>query len=110
MERMARCMAPPSGDGSFPVASVVIGKNGVLYGTTQYGGSAGLGTVFELTPPTTPGGRWTEAVLHSFSGQNGDGSMPVAGLALSATGFGLLYGTTSEGGASGQGTVFVIKP
>jgi uncharacterized repeat protein (TIGR03803 family) len=108
------------GDGAYPTANVVVDENGVLYGTTQYGGSAtsgspcsnsgvlGCGTVFELTPPATQGGAWTEKVLHSFSGQNGDGSIPVAGLALSSTG--VLYGTTSAGGIAGKGTVFAIKP
>ncbi len=108
-----------NGDGAGPVSSLVVGHDGILYGTTQYGGSAsspcaatfhnlgGCGTVFELTPPTTPGGAWTENVLHVFSGQDGDGSMPVAGLALSSAG--VLYGTTSAGGA-GAGTVFAILP
>ena len=36
-------------DGSNPQASVVIGKNGVLYGTTYSGGTSNLGTVFQLT-------------------------------------------------------------
>jgi uncharacterized repeat protein (TIGR03803 family) len=108
------------GDGAFPAASVVVGKDGALYGTTQvggsetlgstctYGGVMGCGTVFELTPPTTPGGAWTEKVLHSFSGQNGDGATPLAGLALSSTG--VLYGTTSAGGTAGKGTVFAVEP
>jgi uncharacterized repeat protein (TIGR03803 family) len=109
-----------NGDGALPMASVVIGKNGVIYGTTAYGGSAttgspcssggatGCGTAFQLTPPTTPGGPWTETILHSFTGQNGDGSIPLAGLALSSTG--VLYGTTSAGGTAGNGTVFAIVP
>jgi hypothetical protein len=45
---------------------------GNLYGTTSEGGAYlsgtmyGAGTVFELTPPTTSGGSWTESVLYSF--------------------------------------------
>src|ERR1022692_4429601 len=108
------------GDGANPSASVVAGKNGALYGTTQNGGSAtsacpssyyvlaGCGTAFELTPPAAPGGTWTENGLHSFSGQNGDGAIPVGGLALSSTGG--LYGTTPAGGTAGKGTVLAIKP
>jgi uncharacterized repeat protein (TIGR03803 family) len=109
-----------NGDGAYPSASVVIGKNGVLYGTTQFGGSAtsgspcsyygatGCGTVFQLTPPATPGGTWTETILHSFTGQNGDGSIPIAGLTRSSSG--VLYGTASAGGAVGKGTVFSVTP
>jgi uncharacterized repeat protein (TIGR03803 family) len=108
------------GDGASPVASVVVGKNGALYGTTKWGGTAtsacpgsasvlaGCGIVFELTPPATSGGAWTETVLHAFTGLDGDGATPVAGLALSSTG--ALYGTTSAGGTAGKGTAFVIEP
>jgi hypothetical protein len=109
-----------NGDGGYPSSSVVVGKNGVLYGTTQYGGGStsaspcssagvsGCGTAFQLTPPSAPGGAWTETILHSFTGQDGDGSTPLAGLALSSTG--VLYGTTSAGGTAGNGTVFAIVP
>ncbi len=109
-----------NGDGAYPSSSVVVGKNGALYGTTQYGGNAtagppcsyygvtGCGTVFQLTPPTLAGGMWTETVLHNFTGQNGDGAVPMAGLTWSSTE--TLYGTASSGGVSGKGTVFAVKP
>jgi uncharacterized repeat protein (TIGR03803 family) len=109
-----------SGDGAYPEAGVVLGKNGALYGTTTNGGAVssacppsffsigGCGTVFELTPPSAPGGAWTETVLHSFSGQNGDGAIPMAGLVQSPTG--VLYGTTTAGGTAGRGTVFAVAP
>src|ERR1035441_46678 len=109
-----------NGDGSYPAASVVVGKNGALYGTTQYGGSAtsacpasydflgGCGTVFKLTPPTALGGAWTEQVLHDFTDANGDGANPVAPLVLSSTG--VFYGTTSAGGTAGKGTIFAVAP
>jgi len=109
-----------NGDGEAPGAGVVVGKNGAVYGTTQYGGSStsacppsyyvlpGCGTVFELAPPAMTGGTWTEKILHSFSDANGDGSMPVAALAISPTG--VLFGTTSAGGTAGKGTVFAIVP
>jgi uncharacterized repeat protein (TIGR03803 family) len=110
------------GDGALPTAGVVVGKTGALYGTTSAGGSAasysacppaydalgGCGIVFELTPPSMPGGTWTETILHSFSGQDGDGAAPEAALALSSSG--VLYGTTSEGGTAGRGTVFSLVP
>jgi hypothetical protein len=110
------------GDGAAPVAGVVLGKNGAIYGTTSsagstasdsacpalYPGIAGCGIVFELAPPSTPGGAWTETILHSFSGASGDGAIPLAGLTLSSTG--VLYGTTSAGGTAGKGTVFAVAP
>jgi len=93
-------------DGAHPFAGVVIGKGGVLYGTTNSGGTAGHGTVFSLTPPAAPGGAWTEAVLHSFTG--GSGAYPNGGVVIG--GGGILYGTTYYGGTSGLGTVFSLRP
>ncbi len=51
-------------DGNVPDSRLVHRKGGVLFGTTYQGGSANLGTVYELTPKT--GGTWTERVIHSF--------------------------------------------
>jgi uncharacterized repeat protein (TIGR03803 family) len=82
---------------------------GTLYGTTQSGGTANRGTVFKLTPPTIPGGAWTETVLHSFTGPGDDGEYPLAGLIMDQGG--ALYGTTQFGGAiSFGGTVFRLTP
>jgi len=49
-------------DGYAALSGVVIGKNGVLYGTTLHGG-LGFGTVFTLIPPEggpSTSGRWKE--------------------------------------------------
>jgi uncharacterized repeat protein (TIGR03803 family) len=64
-------------DGWWPLAGVIADKSGALYGTTEYGGPADLGTVFKLTPS---GSGYTESVLHTFSGA--DGALPVGGLLL----------------------------
>jgi uncharacterized repeat protein (TIGR03803 family) len=93
-------------DGASPMAGLLAGKSGVLYGTTESGGASNAGTVFELTPPATPGGAWTENILYSFSGGI-DGSQPVAALIAES---GTLYGTTEAGGAAGLGTVFALTP
>jgi hypothetical protein len=101
-------------DGANPSAYAGLIGSGVLYGTTQYGGtgpctlnsSTGCGTVFSLTPPTSPGGSWTEAVLYSFLGGS-DGNSPEGGVAIGSGG--VLYGTT-EGGTSPNGTAFRLKP
>jgi uncharacterized repeat protein (TIGR03803 family) len=102
-----------SGDGQWPLAGLVVDQ-GALYGTTQYGGASGGGTVFKLTPPTNKNPNWTETVLYSFCSQANcnDGLLPYADLILYQ---GALYGTTNEGGASGNcvdgcGTVFKLTP
>jgi uncharacterized repeat protein (TIGR03803 family) len=93
-------------DGANPASTLVLAPNGARYGTTEYGGANGLGVVFELAPPASPGGSWTETVLHSFAGL-ADGESP-NGLALGPDG--TLYGTTNLGGASNYGTVFSLTP
>jgi len=97
-------------DGGDPAAGVIIGNNGDLFGTTCGGGTANSGTVFELTPPATMGASWTETVLYSFTGgkTGPDGSCPFAPLVQYANG--VLYGTTSSGGAANVGTVFQLAP
>ena len=104
-------------DGQYPSAPVVIGSNGVLYGTTELGGSPTCaayecGTVFSLTPPAALGSEWTEAVLYSFTGGK-TGGQPLAGVVITKSG--VLYGTTEYGGNAyycieGCGTVFALKP
>jgi uncharacterized repeat protein (TIGR03803 family) len=89
-------------DGWFPAAALLLGPKGVLYGTTRYGGSGGWGTIFELIP--NGDGTWTENVLHSFSGS--DGEEPQGALIRDAKGN--LYGTTYFGGAYGPGSVFQL--
>ena len=89
-------------DGQTPYAGVIQGSDGNFYGTTYFGGSSGFGTVFKVTP----GG--VETVLYSFAGGSGDGANPYAGVVQGSDGN--FYGTTYQGGASGNGTVFKITP
>ena len=95
---------------SAPVAGLIADKNGNLYGTTQYGGKYQHGTVFELSPPATAGGEWTETELHAFQGFLGDGGILEGSLILDK--LGNLYGTTASGGsAPGHGgIVFELSP
>jgi uncharacterized repeat protein (TIGR03803 family) len=90
-------------DGARPTGSL-LKVNGLLFGTTQGGGSincnGGCGTVFSLDPTTG-----VSTVVHAFTGAN-DGSDPQA--SLLAVG-GKLYGTTKYGGA-GYGVVFSLDP
>ena len=95
-------------DGGAPYAGLIFDGSGNLYGNTEYGGVSGAGTVFELAPPATPGGAWTETVLHSFTGA--DGARPYFGTHLLFDANGNLYGQTDEGGATGFGAVFKLAP
>jgi uncharacterized repeat protein (TIGR03803 family) len=81
------------------------GAGGVLFGTSEHGGSTGAGTVFELKHSSS--GGWTESVLYSFLAGS-DGETPVGGVTLG--GAGNLFGTTLAGGNKSQGTVFRLKP
>ena len=56
----------------------------------------GSGTVFQLSPPATPGGIWTENTLYEFGVQIGYGAHPESGVIYRD---GALYGTTRFGGA-----------
>jgi uncharacterized repeat protein (TIGR03803 family) len=99
-------------DGTGPEATLVLGKGGNLYGTTQAGGAYKYGVVFKLTP------KGKEIVLYSFCAQNGctDGDEPSSGLVFDKERN--LYGTTMIGGAytncnvysDGCGTVFKLTP
>jgi len=92
---------PYGPDADTPLAGVVRDKAGTLYGTTVYGGSADMGTVYRVESDGT------ELAFHSFTGD--DGEWPEGSLVLDAAGY--LYGTTAVGGtAGGGGTVFVLDP
>jgi uncharacterized repeat protein (TIGR03803 family) len=114
-------------DGGAPESALIIGPRDVLYGSTFWGGTPtpcglggypqGCGTIFQLTPPSASGGSWTQSVLHTFTGQSGDGAHPYRNMALAS---GKLFGTTFSGGVSddvcfpasyrGCGTIFSLQP
>jgi uncharacterized repeat protein (TIGR03803 family) len=86
-------------DGEFAEHGVVRDKDGNLYGVTAFGGSDDEGTVYKLAP------NGTLTTLHNFTG-GGDGGFLYGGLDIDKNGN--LYGSTAEGGANDQGTVFEI--
>lgn len=88
-------------DGGYPIGGLVMDSAGNLYGTTDSDGAFGYGVVFKLD---TSG---VETVLHSFKSGAPSGEYPNAGLILSPAGH--FYGTASDGGALGCGTVFEIS-
>ena len=89
-------------DGEYPQdGALVFDKAGNLYGVTYEGGTAGAGTVFEMS---LSGGIWTETLLHSFAGFPKDAGYPLAPLSFDKAGH--LFGTTYYGGAHNVGAVF----
>lgn len=98
-------------DGNFPVGDLIADGIGNLYGVTYSGGSFNAGTVFELTPPVSGGGAWTETILYTFTGGS-DGGYPLGGLLFDPQGN--LFGTTYGGGVEGSpyygGVAFELSP
>jgi uncharacterized repeat protein (TIGR03803 family) len=88
-------------DGMNPQGTVVLDKQGNVYGTTT-GGGYGQGTVFELTRSES---GWGETIIYNFLGGS-DGSFPYAGVVFDTAGN--LYGTTYVGGSYGEGTVYQL--
>jgi hypothetical protein len=114
------CLGAAHCDGTGP-EGLAIGSSGVLYGTTAGGGTYGAGTAFSLTPPTDPGGAWTETVLYSFAGGENGGHDGIEPGGVVIGGGGVLYGTTfyggddsacfrGYGGPPGCGTLFSVTP
>jgi hypothetical protein len=108
-----------NGDGATLFGNLIADRDGALYSTTLQGGLVqgsncefGCGTVFKLARSSSDRSSWTESILYDFTGFNGDGAQPVAGLAADRQG--TLYGTTTDGGigngGSGCGTVFALSP
>ena len=123
------------GEGSGPLAGLVMDQLGNLYGTTTGGGVYDQGRVFKLAPSSgmdglmagngtgNPGSSesvrtghgWVFSILHSFAGSP-DGSFPFNGSSVTFDDVGNLYGATYSGGTSqncgtdGCGTVFEISP
>lgn len=108
-EKVLHSFGNGKSDGSFPQSStLVMDKEGALYGTTELGGGkeslcgAGCGTVFKLTPGKP---AWTATILYAFGGT--DGAYPLGGLLM--TKGGTLLGTTFLADGN-QGNVFELTP
>jgi uncharacterized repeat protein (TIGR03803 family) len=93
--------ATNTGDGENPTAGLTLASNGDFYGTTEFGGASGYGTIFKMTP------AGTVTVLHSFADNDPNGQQPIGALVQASDGN--LYGTCYDGGANGWGTVFRIS-
>ena len=91
-------------DGVSPQANLIQGADGNFYGTTYSGGSISYGTIFRVTP------TGSITILHNFFDGTtaNDGAKPAAGLVQGTDGN--FYGTTYQGGSTGDGTVFQMTP
>lgn len=89
-------------DGANPSSGAPLAHDaaGNLYGTTQFGGAFGCGTIYKMDASSN------ETVLYSFTCGD-DGSQPT-GVIRDVSGN--LYGTTNIGGSGGNGTVFELTP
>jgi uncharacterized repeat protein (TIGR03803 family) len=101
-------------DGGDPIGPLAVDSSGAVYGATRFGGEGcptksgrSCGTIFQLVPPVTKGGQWTENLLYQFTGE-ADGASPMGGVMFN--GAGALYGTTQAGGKEKGGTVFSLSP
>ncbi len=91
-------------DGSEPQGSLIQASDGRFYGTTSGGGAFGQGAVLKMDS------AGNLVLLHSFAGSGGsgpEGTDPVASLVEGADGN--FYGTTSNSGPGGLGTIFKIS-
>ena len=90
-----------TGDGAGPTAGLTLASDGNFYGTTQWGGTYGNGTVFRMNL------AGTVTILYSFAATDPNGAEPMG--ALIQANDGNLYGTCYESGANDSGTVFRIS-
>jgi uncharacterized repeat protein (TIGR03803 family) len=90
-------------DGNYLIAGLIQATDGNLYGIMDVGGANGSGTIFKITL------SGTLTTLYNFCSQSGctDGQYPGGGLVQATDGN--LYGTTADGGANGEGTVFSLS-
>jgi uncharacterized repeat protein (TIGR03803 family) len=87
-------------DGAFPYAGLAESRDGNLYGTAESGGSEFYGDIFRVSL------AGTFTTLYDFTSGT-SGANPHGGLTLAANGE--LYGTTTYGGANGDGSIFSLS-
>jgi len=94
-------------DGISPRIGLNFDEAGNLYGTTENGGTYDWGIAYELSPPSSPGGAWTESILHDFDFGTDGGNPSYSSILFYK---GSIYGTTAQGGTSKAGIVWELTP
>jgi len=96
-------------DGTSPLAGLLIAGS-KLFGMTSGGGNGGSGTLFAINIDGTGLTNLHTFTMGANNGQgaytNSDGIAPYGSLILAGS---TLYGTASQGGNAGSGTVFAIN-
>ena len=88
-------------DGGFPTGSLLLAKDGALYGMASKGGSNDIGTVFSFDILKT---TFTKVTDFNYT----DGATPYGN--LMQAGDGKLYGATYAGGSDNFGVIFSLDP
>lgn len=89
-------------DGASPGSGLLLGHNGKFYGSTLFGGSHGLGSLFEISA------AGDLSILYSFTTGAAEGSAGPNG-PLVQDDEGDIYGTTEFGGTAGLGSIFKLS-
>lgn len=93
-----------SSRGAYPQSSLILGTNGKLYGTAEYGGDFDEGVIFEYDPITAV---YTKKFDFDNDGKL-SGRYPIAELTQARDGY--LYGLAYTGGVTGAGVLFRFDP
>lgn len=92
-------------DGALPLGTPAQAFDGNFYGTASGGGAGAVGTIYKYSPSTN-----AVTLLYTFGNNpaaTNDGAIPLEGLTLAPNG--MLYGTTSQGGANGEGAIYSVS-
>jgi uncharacterized repeat protein (TIGR03803 family) len=93
-------------DGDSPIATLVKGEDGNLYGTTSDGGaSCSCGVIYKMTRGTN--GNWTHSVAYRFPGAP---RLGVSYNGMVGDSAGHFYGTTVHGGTTDDGAIYKFTP
>jgi len=94
-------------DACIPVYAPVFGADGALYGVSATGGSYNDGAVFQLRPPTSPGGAWTERIISELGAPGANIGFDVSPL---IPGPGSSFYLLTSGGIHGWGGLLHLTP